>query len=820
MLLVRATPRWQDRTARRRVMPLAFWPGPAGGVADGDDAVDGVGTDARTLPRMSLAWRRGADRSWRMLVALCVLEPLACGDDTSVDADDSSSSADDSGSASADETSPGEEATSNASAEEGTGAATTGVDSTGADPGTTSGSSDDAGSTSVAEESSSSRGDEESSNESGEQLMCPAGTLGPGLPDSLFGNTFAELDDFSGSCGGAGAPDLGYTFTAPADGFYTFDTHGSQLDTVIYVLDGECAGTEIACNDNGDLSQSAVSVDLTAGQTVTIVVDGNDVGGLPFTLRAQAGSLVCPVADLGNAVPNTIAGDTTELFAGTAGTCGGQAGREAAYLFTAPSTGTFTFDTFGSSFESILYVLDGTCSGNQLACGDEGILVDLVAGQEVTVVVDSQFPWGAFDLNVNGLGGACPDVDLGNTVPQTVMGDTSDGDNTDAGSCGGDFSFDDLYEFTAPQAGLYEFNTFGSALDTVLYLVDGCGGTELDCNDDLTAVNDESRVIEGLDAGQTVIIGVDGNGVGAYQLEVDIVPCPNETAPNTVPQTLNDTTNGGIDKLKPSCGDSGPLDESPDYAYAFTAPTDGVYTFDTFGTAFDTVLYVVEGGACNGAEIACNDDYQFGVTSALAVTLTAGQTVSVVVDGDFLAQGAFTLNIGELGGTCPDEDLANVIPSVVMGSLAAEDDAGFGSCGGLASNDYSYTFTAPIAAPYMFEVVGAANDAIVYVTDSCGGQEIACDLANFNGQALIVEELLADQTVVVTVDGSGLADDFTLTIDEAPPGGDCCEPHPDVGCSVQEIEDCVCAIDAFCCNNSWDQICANEAVDDCGALCA
>jgi hypothetical protein len=50
-------------------------------------------------------------------------------------------------------------------------------------------------------------------------------------------------------------------------------------------------------------------------------------------------------------------------------------------------------------------------------------------------------------------------------------------------------------------------------------------------------------------------------------------------------------------------------------------------------------------------------------------------------------------------------------------------------------------------------------------------------------------------------------------------GGTCCVAHAEVGCSVQGIEDCVCAQDAYCCNTQWDGMCVTQAINDCGASC-
>ncbi len=51
----------------------------------------------------------------------------------------------------------------------------------------------------------------------------------------------------------------------------------------------------------------------------------------------------------------------------------------------------------------------------------------------------------------------------------------------------------------------------------------------------------------------------------------------------------------------------------------------------------------------------------------------------------------------------------------------------------------------------------------------------------------------------------------------APQAGDCCSPGPpgQVGCQVPDCCEAVCAIDPFCCNVQWDNICANQALGLC-----
>jgi hypothetical protein len=116
-------------------------------------------------------------------------------------------------------------------------------------------------------------------------------------------------------------------------------------------------------------------------------------------------------------------------------------------------------------------------------------------------------------------GGLCPDQDLGNAVPQTVMGNNTGLADDWILSCapGGE---DAMYQFTATAAGNYTFDTVGSAIDTVLAVLEDCDGPELGCNDD--AVGLTSSVTVPLAAGQTVIIVVDGFGgeTGPFTLNI------------------------------------------------------------------------------------------------------------------------------------------------------------------------------------------------------------------------------------------------------------------------------------------------------------
>lgn len=50
-------------------------------------------------------------------------------------------------------------------------------------------------------------------------------------------------------------------------------------------------------------------------------------------------------------------------------------------------------------------------------------------------------------------------------------------------------------------------------------------------------------------------------------------------------------------------------------------------------------------------------------------------------------------------------------------------------------------------------------------------------------------------------------------------GSNCCAPTGVTGCNHTACENCVCALDAFCCSVLWDSLCAGEATDECGNAC-
>jgi hypothetical protein len=117
--------------------------------------------------------------------------------------------------------------------------------------------------------------------------------------------------------------------------------------------------------------------------------------------------------DLGSRVAEPVAAGTTEGAPDRlTGACGSNDGPERTFRWTAPRAGRWLWDTAGSGYDTLLFIRDASCDGEEIACNDDGaadlssqVSVELDAGQTIVVVVTG---WanerGEFLLNVRPAG--------------------------------------------------------------------------------------------------------------------------------------------------------------------------------------------------------------------------------------------------------------------------------------------------------------------------------------------------------------------------------------------------------------------------------
>jgi hypothetical protein len=229
--------------------------------------------------------------------------------------------------------------------------------------------------------------------------------------------------------------------------------------------------------------------------------------------------------------------------------------------------------------------------------------------------------------------------------------------------------------------------------------------------------------------------------------------------------TASGTTAGAEDDFAASCGRG----SSPDVAYRFVAPASGYYSFDTLGSAFDTVVSIYSGG-CGGTELACNQDSGGLPQSEAVAQLTKDQEVLVVVDGSVGDQGQYSLNVTPV--TCPALDLTGQ-PFPASLSTVGQQDNLKPSCGGTAdpsSPERTLRWVPETDGLYRFSATSTSFSPTLSVFEGakCGGKLLQCSYNVLGGHpAEVTRRLEAGQPVTLIVDATdGKSGAFTLNMEK------------------------------------------------------
>lgn len=218
--------------------------------------------------------------------------------------------------------------------------------------------------------------------------IAPANDLPGGATDVTAGGDFtADLtyahDDAQrpangNLCGSAGGLDVFYKVVLSADEVYYFDTFGSDFDTVIRVIRGDCVGgtapNGTSCrNDACGVPQTQYATTLTAG-TNCIVIDGLDGTQTGHSLKLHVepgGRTGTRVATTGG----TFTGNTTMDANVSQASCAMHVANDHGYYFTAcpgqslaATATTCNMATATAAWDTAVYA---TGPGGELACTDD-----------------------------------------------------------------------------------------------------------------------------------------------------------------------------------------------------------------------------------------------------------------------------------------------------------------------------------------------------------------------------------------------------------------------------------------------------------------
>lgn len=207
------------------------------------------------------------------------------------------------------------------------------------------------------------------------------------------------------TCAPPDAPQLIYSWTAPAAAFWTFDTSRSAAEVELSVLEGSCSGPVVGCDAGISPTpnierEGQVVLPLDTGQSVVIAAAPAGEGEVVITLEQTP----CGSQLLATPLPIAVTG-TAESRLGAV-TCAENRPQleDATFAWRAPTRGAYVFEVETDAFDPILYVLDDSCAGRQRACElDTGrIELDMVAQETVVVGVAApgQGPGGDFELRI------------------------------------------------------------------------------------------------------------------------------------------------------------------------------------------------------------------------------------------------------------------------------------------------------------------------------------------------------------------------------------------------------------------------------------
>lgn len=319
--------------------------------------------------------------------------------------------------------------------------------------------------------------------------------------------------------GNAGGKSLWYQWTAPANLFITFDTLGSDFDTLLAVYVGNSLGAlnEVASNDDAanDVRASSLSFAATQGTTYRIAIDG---------YRAAAGNIVLNFDADAPAVTSFTPG------AGTVGT---------------------QVTIFGARFLAATDVrFNGVAAAFQVL-SDTQITATVPPGATTGPISVSSLSGTGTSASAFTVAGGVPSNDLfanaatinggETTVTGSSLGASKEsGEPAHAGEDGGASVW---WRWTAPESRSYIFSTAGSNFDTLLAVYTGSsvsGLASVVANDDDTSGGLTSKVILNAASGQTYFIAVDGYGGLAGSVSLSVKPnLPSQTQLANISTRLN-----------------------------------------------------------------------------------------------------------------------------------------------------------------------------------------------------------------------------------------------------------------------------------------
>jgi hypothetical protein len=256
----------------------------------------------------------------------------------------------------------------------------------------------------------------------------------PGGSPSIIGTTSGATKEPGepNHAGNAGGRSIWYQWTAPGSSPVTIDTVGSSFNTLLAVYTGSSVSNLTLIASNDDIGaptnlQSRVTFTAAAGTTYRIAIDGygglsgNSVLTIDQTVDNDNFASCRFIGGVSGTAYGTTVGATLEP--GEPNHAGKTGGASEWYCWTAPQNGSVTFDTIGSTYDTLLGVYTGNTVSNltEIASNDDITPGGSGSGLNSRVVF-SAVAQTMYHIAIDGYNGLSGDTELNwNLVPSPGM---------------------------------------------------------------------------------------------------------------------------------------------------------------------------------------------------------------------------------------------------------------------------------------------------------------------------------------------------------------------------------------------------------------
>jgi hypothetical protein len=407
----------------------------------------------------------------------------------------------------------------------------------------------------------------------------------------------------------------------------------------------------------GTLNASGVATFSTSSLTVgthlisaSYAGNGNYTGSASVSLSQQVNpSTTTPVNDnFANAT--VISGTSITVTGSNKGATketgepnhgGNVGGHSVWWSWTAPSSGSVTITTKGSSFDTLLGVYTGSSvtTLTSIAQNDD----DPAGGTTTSKVTFNAIAGTVYQIAVDGYGGATGTITLNVSLAAANTPLAPTGLTASNGTFG-----DGVHLAWTASAGASAYEVWRATTNS------SSSATKVSTTD----VTTTSFIDTTATAGQTYYYfvkakntaGTSGFSASASGYRATAGPINDNFANRIALSGTSVTVTGSNSNATKEAGEPnhGGNAGGRSVWYTWTAPSSGTVTIDTHSSNFDTLLGVYTGNSVSSlTTIAENDDDPSGGTTTSRVTfaVTAGTVYQIAVDGYGGAAGSITLNI-------------------------------------------------------------------------------------------------------------------------------------------------------------------------------